>query len=151
MIRRLRTFILITGTTLCVLIAAVFVVSGWWQVAFQVPTPRGPALYLVAGSVLIVNDQMLSAPVSAGSQPFNLSRWNGWVFQRLGSKLARGPTIIVTYIEFPLYALFAAVAVPTLLAWRFWPMAVRPGHCPCGYDLRGNESGTCPECGREAG
>ena len=23
----------------------------------------------------------------------------------------------------------------------------KPGHCPCGYDLRGNESGTCSECG----
>ena len=23
-----------------------------------------------------------------------------------------------------------------------------PGHCPCGYDLHGNESGTCPECGQ---
>lgn len=21
------------------------------------------------------------------------------------------------------------------------------GHCPCGYNLTGNESGTCPECG----
>ena len=23
-----------------------------------------------------------------------------------------------------------------------------PNHCPCGYDLTGNTSGTCPECGR---
>lgn len=23
-----------------------------------------------------------------------------------------------------------------------------PGHCVCGYNLIGNESGTCPECGR---
>ena len=22
-----------------------------------------------------------------------------------------------------------------------------PGHCPCGYDLTGNTSGRCPECG----
>ena len=25
----------------------------------------------------------------------------------------------------------------------------RPGHCPCGYDLTGNTSGVCPECGVE--
>ena len=26
-----------------------------------------------------------------------------------------------------------------------------PGHCQhCGYDLTGNESGICPECGRVA-
>ena len=24
------------------------------------------------------------------------------------------------------------------------------GHCPCGYDLTGNVSGTCPECGLAA-
>lgn len=23
-----------------------------------------------------------------------------------------------------------------------------PGHCPCGYNLTGNVSGRCPECGR---
>ena len=22
-------------------------------------------------------------------------------------------------------------------------------YCPCGYDLTGNESGTCPECGKK--
>jgi hypothetical protein len=27
---------------------------------------------------------------------------------------------------------------------------VRPGHCRCGYDLTGNVSGRCPECGRAA-
>lgn len=26
--------------------------------------------------------------------------------------------------------------------------ATTPGHCPCGYDMTGNVSGTCPECGR---
>ena len=32
-----------------------------------------------------------------------------------------------------------------------WYVATRPrvklGHCPCGYDLTGNTSGKCPECG----
>ena len=49
----------------------------------------------------------------------------------------------------PLYAVFAAVAIPTMLVWRFGPKPVKPGHCRCGYDLRGNESGVCPECGVE--
>ncbi len=42
---------------------------------------------------------------------------------------------------------FGAVAVPTLLVWWFGRKRPLPGHCPCGYDLTGNVSGTCPECG----
>lgn len=40
-------------------------------------------------------------------------------------------------------AVFTAIAV--LLRDRRGPA---PGHCPCGYDMTGNEGGTCPECGR---
>lgn len=35
-------------------------------------------------------------------------------------------------------------------AWRRW-LGFGPGHCKCGYDLTGNVSGRCPECGRETG
>ncbi len=85
MLRRLRTLTLWTGSLLCVLIAAAFVVSEYFFSVFRVP----------------------------------------------------------------LYAVFATVAVPTLLAWRFWPKPLKPGHCRCGYDLTGNTSGVCPECGVE--
>ena len=40
------------------------------------------------------------------------------------------------------------VAIPTVVLFRF-DRRMPPGHCPCGYDLTGNVSGTCPECGRE--
>jgi hypothetical protein len=50
---------------------------------------------------------------------------------------------------------FWAVVLLTapLPAVRLWRRVSRggfgPGHCRgCGYDLRGNESGVCPECGR---
>ena len=79
---RLRPFILITGTLLCVLIAAAFITSGSWML--------------------------------------------------------------------PLCPVFAAALLVTLLVWRFVPMPVRPGHCECGYNLTGNTSGMCPDCGREA-
>ena len=52
--------------------------------------------------------------------------------------------------RFPLWAATAAFAAPPAL-WiagrhRRRP---RPGRCRrCGYDLTGNESGACPECGR---
>ena len=133
--RRLRTFALWAGATLSVLIAAAFVASAWCWIVIQVPWRHGPALYLIAGSASVVADEMLSIPVLIERSSLGLSRWNDW-----GGELW-------VYLDVPLYAVFAAVAVPTLLVWRFSPKPVDPGCCRCGYDLTGNESGTCPECG----
>jgi hypothetical protein len=39
------------------------------------------------------------------------------------------------------------VFVLTIAIW-LWPQGAVPGGCSsCGYDLRGNSSGICPECG----
>ena len=46
-----------------------------------------------------------------------------------------------------------AAAIPTYLAWRkiYRPYPqYPPGHCrKCGYDLTGNVTGKCSECGAE--
>ena len=48
-------------------------------------------------------------------------------------------------------ATLSAIGIPTAIL-IYWDRRRRPkpGHCPCGYDLTGNVSGTCPECGQEA-
>ncbi len=132
---RLRTFTLWTGTTLSLLIAAAFVVSAWWYVAAQAGSV-GVGVAVSQGCIGIrLGD---SFPVVPGfyRHPSSLLYGNTWSF---------GPS----WVTCPLYAVFAAVALPTLLVWRFWPKPVRPGHCRCGYDLTGNTSGVCPECGVE--
>lgn len=51
-------------------------------------------------------------------------------------------------VTLPLWAPFAVL---TLLAIALWRREYPAGHCPaCGYDLTGNVSGLCPECGRPA-
>ena len=57
-----------------------------------------------------------------------------------------------TYVLMPMWLPFVATVVPTLLLWlpelRRIRSGVPPGHCSgCGYNLKGNESGVCSECG----
>jgi hypothetical protein len=50
----------------------------------------------------------------------------------------------------PIWLLALLVAVPTVRLWRR-DRRRRPGHCQrCSYDLTGNTSGICPECGAPA-
>lgn len=55
------------------------------------------------------------------------------------------------WIGVPLWILFLLVALPT--TYLLWTARRRfPGGCchRCGYDLTGNTSGACPECGTKA-
>ena len=82
MSRRLRKFILITGTTLCVLIAAAFVVSARWQFAYKYPRPNGPAVILLAGAVWLHDSDVASIPVSGDTHNHGLAEWKRWEFYR---------------------------------------------------------------------
>ena len=141
--RRLRTFILVTGTTLCVLIAVAFVVSAWWSVSWC----RHPGLWvdINSGDLMFVLDaELLRRMVEWG--PFR----EGWSAHGHEFRLDWGPVSLSSQFgTVPLWVPFLAVAVPTLLVWRFWPKPVKPGHCRCGFNLTGNQSGKCPECGVE--
>ncbi len=48
----------------------------------------------------------------------------------------------------PLWIAFAIVALPTVTSWRRVRRRPSVGSCPAyGYDLAGNTTGVCPECG----
>ena len=54
----------------------------------------------------------------------------------------------IVYVASPFWALLAATSLPTVLLWWLDPPRHPPAHCQsCGYDLTGNVSGVCPECG----
>jgi len=134
MIRRLRKFILITGTLLSVLIVAAFVASAWWWV--WVKLPDGQTIGFHAGAI----EYAALYPASG---------WGSYFRHPQGLQYALAGRTWTNGFKFPLIYPFAAVAIPTLLVWRFWPKPIKPGHCRCGYNLTGNTSGVCPECGFE--
>ncbi len=145
--RRWRTAVLWVGCTLCVLVAAAFVVSARWWVWFQVPNVGDPSLYLRAGSVSLVRESMVSAPLFVEGHSLGLSRWNSWTAQWVMHGSKAGPIYTWAYFEFPIWLLFLTVLLPTLLVWRFVPKFPR-GHCRrCGYNLTGLTEARCPECG----
>ncbi len=139
--RRWRAMILITGTTLCALIAAVFVVSGWWSVWCRYP---GLWVGIDSGDLMLVTDAELTR---------RLVEWGplreGWSAHGHGFRLDWGSVSpSSSFSTVPLWVPFAAAAVPTLLVWRFWRKPPKPGHCRCGYDLTGLPEPRCPECGQ---
>ncbi len=131
--RRLQPIILITGTLLSVLIAAAFTASAWWRAHLAIP--GGPFIGVHAGGLELYWNTLAGRP--------------GWMRHGAGLRFALVGVTRVNGFTLPLIYPLLSVAVPTLLVWRFWPKPVKPGHCRCGYDLRGNTSGVCPECGIE--
>ena len=53
-------------------------------------------------------------------------------------------------VDVPLWCPFLVLLGPTLFLWWRDRRRSRAGHCRrCDYDLTGNTSGVCPECGTE--
>ena len=52
-------------------------------------------------------------------------------------------------VGIPLWAVFLVAVIPSSIGWRRYRRPP-PGRCQkCGYDLTGNVTGVCPECGTE--
>ena len=83
----------------------------------------------------------------------NAKEWTPRILPSYGlvvgsTPLAKPPRAILVLIPTWIPMTIALVA-----AWFFHRKArgPSPGHCPkCGYNLTGNESGVCPECGTRA-
>lgn len=55
---------------------------------------------------------------------------------------------LLPYVRHPLLLSFVVVGIPTVLLFRFDRHRIPPHCCQkCGYNLTGNVSSVCPECG----
>jgi hypothetical protein len=74
-----------------------------------------------------------TAPIGSTRWGFEWPRWNRHT----------GGTVVYLPLWLPLLALLSVLTIP-----RFLDRRTVPGHCQqCGYNLTGNVSGQCPECG----
>ena len=102
------------------------------------------------GSVAIFDDPQISGSGWVVRQAPRRVDWLPWFASvdhgsRFPSPPWRGHAILL-----PLWMPFLIVAIPTAYLWWIGRRRVPPGRCQrCGYDLTGNISGTCPECGKK--
>ncbi len=85
--------------------------------------------------------------VSVKRQPFAAQVRDTWRIFMFWEPWAGGRA---RHLEFPLWPLAAGAGLVAAVAWWLDPprRRPRPGCCKaCGYDLTGNVSGRCPECG----
>ena len=133
------------GLAVCLAIVAVFVASGYWAGAylsesgFNAGVARGRFGF---GWIDLTPPAMRVFPTGglfqAHTVPFS------WWFETQWTPYQRQTSI-------PLWFPFLLTAIPTAFLWYRDRRRVLPGHCRCGYDLTGNTSGKCPECGRAIG
>ena len=77
--------------------------------------------------------------------------WADWAASELAwlPELPRAVRGRVAGVVVPIWMIFATLALVTGILW-WLDRRIPPGHCQkCGYDLTGNVSGRCPECGAD--
>ena len=129
------------GLALCVLIWVTWAASAGWGARLSV---RGAIVaFTDSGIVVVWNTGRIAAggPQSGPGKTVSLF---------LVEFISDPPGTILRVLSLPFWLPLALLILPT--AWLFWVdrrRKPRPGFCSCGYDLRGNVSGKCPECGEK--
>ncbi len=143
------------GKWLATSTAMVFLAAGAWS-AFRLAgfaSVRPPVgLVLAAGRVQVESLSfppmpgnrkqwdVFSDPIPTGIMPWYERAGMTWPQVQLGQ-----PWVVVV----PVWLLLLVAVPPCVLLWRLDGGETQVDGCShCSYDLTGNESGTCPECGK---
>jgi hypothetical protein len=137
------------GIAACVLIVVAWGVSLRWHATRYGP---GPSVLLAAGNVRLIwfsGQRVKTAftgwrvyPGSPGILRYGFS----WPY------VALAPFPYASTVRLPLWLPLLVIAIPTAILWHRDRRRIPPGHCQsCGYNLTGNVSGKCPECGTGVG
>lgn len=145
------------GVTLCVLLSVLWFASRWCLVSYRHDPSTGVGVFIRAfwGRLNFGVISASSSPRAQANVPVGVvfsasndasSRWNWWTFHAYYGSSSD------CSIDIPLWLPFLLIALPT--GYHFWSdhrRRMRMGYCAhCGYDLTGNTTGRCPECGAVA-
>jgi len=144
---RIQRILKWTGVVVCVVILTMWLTSALRPTLFRTPF-GGVAWY--HGAVMFLEGATNDYGYLEESRlPPNLAGPPKW-HETLG--LSALPQSLRLFgklmILMPLWLPFLGAAVPTAILWHRDRRTVEPGCCQrCGYNLTGNTSGICPECG----
>ena len=141
---RVARWIFRLGVAVCVLLVAATVVSFWRAAKVSV---AGGTVILGGGSVYLFLLPLEPPGVRIGP---TIGTYIPWTTKtRMALPTRGGPDTMTTVYTYPTWWFLLAAMMPTVLAWRKLRRPL-PGHCrKCGYDLTGNVTGKCSECGTE--
>lgn len=133
-----------SGLVVCLLIVITWAESlvhtiGWRRTAFVLDDVivREKSFYLSSGAV------------SLTWQQYGRVLDSGWEIHDGDGSIVWLPSWGATECVVPLWIPFLLLAVSTVSVWWLDRRRIPPGRCGhCGYNLTGNVSGRCPECGQ---
>ena len=145
---RLEPVLTWSGLVACGLLLLAWGLSLQWSVRYASDWNS-----LAVESVCVSRGRLLVCRITNPTRP---DRWEeGWRVYSPGFPpswlpgrgTASGTFGTLAYVSIPLWCFLLAAAIPVGLIW-YRGRRIPPGRCQnCGYDLTGNTSGRCPECG----
>ena len=142
------------GKIVCALLVGMFALSAWYDVMFRsksytfVDLFEGELMYkyVSAGPPIRVASGWLVTRIDATNWRERLG--NLYWLPRVTQGSLPEPGSVWTSVWVPLWMPLIVIVLPTALLWWRDRRRIPPGHCQtCGYNLTGNVSGVCPECG----
>ena len=141
------------GLVICALICATWGASLKWQGVIRTSPhvswrlSNGYVARSVWGHPLQLGGERVRLE-RAHSRRVRLIDWGLGVPVSFQGDFGRSLDLRATWI--PLWIPLALCAIPTAFLWYCDRRRFAPGHCQrCGYDLTGNVSGRCSECGEK--
>ncbi len=144
----------VIGLLLCLMMPALWVFSVMYMSTYVPPSGQWRVVTLF-GHVLIEDGQVYDPGRSCRrADPLWKAKaarkmpWTEFANTFLGFRLPKKTSSV---LQIPVWLLLVAVGFPTAILW--WrDRRPKAGFCKvCKYDLTGNVSGTCPECGTAVG